>query len=71
MWTMVRIGFMASEEMSFENVDDTDDDTDGRRTDDGCLARLYAHLGAFGLGDLKKMTKLSNMTLHILPNILY
>ena len=34
---MARIGFMASEEMSFENVDGrrrrTDDDYDGRTTD--------------------------------------
>ena len=38
---MARIGFMASEEMSFENVDDgrTDDD-DGRTTD----AYLYFKL---------------------------
>ena len=38
MCNMARIGFMASEEMSFENVDDrqrTDDD-DGR-TKDACL----------------------------------
>ena len=32
---IVRIGFMASVEMSFENVDDG-----RRRTDDGCLALL-------------------------------
>ena len=41
---MARIGFMASEEMSFENVDDDDD---GRKTG----ARLY-----FGSGDLKTST---------------
>ena len=35
MWNMVRIGFMASEVMSFENVDGR-----RRRTDDGCLAIL-------------------------------
>ena len=34
---MERIGFMGSEEMSFENVD-------GRRTDNGCLPILKAHL---------------------------
>ena len=34
MWNLVRIGFMASEEMSFENVDGR------RRTDDGCLPIL-------------------------------
>ena len=34
MWNMARIGFMASKEMSFENVDDErmDDDDDGRKT---------------------------------------
>ena len=53
MWTMVRIGFMASEEMSFENVDD------GRKTKDGwmddeCLPVLQVHLWAFGSGEQKK-----------------
>ena len=38
---------MASEEMSFENVD-------GQRTDDGCLYILYAHLGAECSGELIK-----------------
>ena len=39
MWNILRIGFMASEEISFENVDDY---RQRRRTDDGCLPiRLY------------------------------
>ena len=42
MLNLLRIGFMASEEMSFENVDD-----------DGCLPKLYAYLLAFGSGELK------------------
>ena len=37
MWNMERIGYMASEEKSFENVDER---TDGRRTD-GCLPLYY------------------------------
>ena len=55
---MASIGPMASEEMSFENVDDDDDndertttddhgptDDHGRpRTDDGCRSILSAHL---------------------------
>ena len=36
MWNMARIGFMASEEMSFENADNDDNG----RTDDGCLPIL-------------------------------
>ena len=64
-WTLffVRIGFMASEEMSFEwkywRTDGRTDDrrrTDGRQTtDDGCLPILQAHLKnrwAFGSGEL-------------------
>ena len=42
MWNMEIIGFMASEEMSFENVDYDDvgrTDDDGQM-DDGCLAVL-------------------------------
>ena len=35
MWNMVRIGFVAPEEMSFENVDD-----DGRMTDAGLYYKL-------------------------------
>ena len=35
-WNMPRIGFMASEEMSFENADDGRTDDDGRTTD-ACL----------------------------------
>ena len=35
MWNMARIGFMASEEMSFANVDDDNNDDDGRTTTDG------------------------------------
>ena len=37
MRNLVRIGSMATEEMSFENVD-------RRRTEDGCLPILQAHL---------------------------
>ena len=45
---MKRIGLTASEEKSFENVDD------GQRTDDdGYLYILKAHLRAFGSGELK------------------
>ena len=33
MWNMAKIGFMASEVMSFENVDEDDDG----RTTDACL----------------------------------
>ena len=40
--------FMASEEMSLENVDDG-------RTDDECLTILWAHLWAFGSGELKRV----------------
>ena len=40
---MERIGFTASEEQSFENVD-------GRT--DGCLPIPQAHLSAFGSGEL-------------------
>ena len=45
MWNMKRIGLTASEEKSFENVDDG-------RTDDGHLYILKAHLWAFGSGEL-------------------
>ena len=44
MWNLVKIGFMASEEMSFENADrrmPTDNDN-------GCLPTLSAQLWAFG-----------------------
>ena len=42
---LVTIGFMASEKMPFENVDD------GRWMDDGCLGILQAHLSPrAGLG---------------------
>ena len=47
MCNMERILLMASEEMSFENVD-------GRGTDDGCLYILQAHLGAECSGELIK-----------------
>ena len=40
MWNMARTGFIASEEMSFENVDDGRTDDDDGRTDDGCLPIL-------------------------------
>ena len=47
MWNMARIGFKASQEMSFENVDDG-------RTADACLYySVSAHLWAFGSGELK------------------
>ena len=44
---MARIGFMASEEMSFENVDDDDDDDDGR-TMDACLYYKLIYEGLDG-----------------------
>ena len=39
----------------FENVDGRTDD--GRTTDAGVTGILIAHLGAFGLGELKKLKK--------------
>ena len=42
---------MVSEEKTFENDDGRT--TDGRTTDDGVTGILIAHLGAFGLGELK------------------
>ena len=39
-WNMARTGFMASEEMSFENVDDGRLTTTDGRMDDGCLSIL-------------------------------
>ena len=52
MWNMERIGLMASEEMSFENVDGRR--TDGRRTD-GRRMPVYTINSprAFGSGELK------------------
>ena len=38
MWNLARIGFMASVEMSFENVDD-----DGRTTTDACLYYKFTY----------------------------
>ena len=55
MWNIVRIGFMASEEMSFENVDE------GRwRMDDGCMAILQAHLWGFGPGERKTWSRIDS-----------
>ena len=49
-WNLVLIGQAASEEMSFESVNDADaDDDDGRRTN----AYPISSLGAFGSGELK------------------
>ena len=51
---MKRIGLTASEEKSFENVDDG-------RTDDVYLYILKAHLLAFGSGELKTSCNVSGM----------
>ena len=51
MWNMVRIGFTASEDTSFENVDD------GRRTD--------GRMPAFGSGELKMIFKICETSLNI------
>ena len=56
----------------FENVDGRTPDgqrTDGRTTDAGVTGILIAHLGAFGLGELKIEDKIEIIFLSISLNI--